>query len=161
MRCPASRSCVRLMDWFFLLAWSPQTLFIAPPYPRFPTPRSLRGITPPMASIINELHGRVNREQRTKYEYPLNNWHYNGFTNGPRWGAVHKIRPLCERFYGRKWRNWNTSNKGSSTKYDHLMRVSMDENEKNEKLQLRDSPQNTTTLWRFLWMKMKKMKNFN
>ena len=36
--------------------------------------------------------------------------------------------------------------KGPSTKYDYLMRVSMDKNEENEKLQLRDHPQNTTTL---------------
>ena len=51
--------------------------------------------------------------------------------------------------------------KGASTKYDHFMRVSMDENGENEKLQLRYHPQNTTTLLEFLWTKMKKMKNFN
>ena len=41
------------------------------------------------------------------------------------------------------------------------MRVSMEENEDNENLQLRDHPQNTTPSWGFLWTKMKKMKNFN
>ena len=41
------------------------------------------------------------------------------------------------------------------------MRLSMDKNEENEKLQLRDHPQNTTTLGEFLWTKMKKMRDFN
>ena len=39
------------------------------------------------------------------------------------------------------------------------MRVSMNENEENEKVQLRDHPQNTITLWEFLQTKMKKWKS--
>ena len=54
--------------------------------------------------------------------------------------------------------------KGSSTKYDHFTRVSTGENEKNEKNSIitlvRDHSQNTTTLRKFLWEKMKKVKNF-
>ena len=66
------------------------------------------------------------------------------------------IRVIMEIFNCR-----NISAKGSSTKNDHFMRVCMDKNEKNNKVQLRDHPQNTTTLWEFLWTKMKKMTNFN
>ena len=42
-------------------------------------------------------------------------------------------------------RETKTATERPSTKDEHLMRVSMDENEENEKLQLRDHPQNTTT----------------
>ena len=48
--------------------------------------------------------------------------------------TIHKIRPLYESFYGRKRRKRKNSTKGSSTIYDHFMRVSMDKNEESEKI---------------------------
>ena len=42
--------------------------------------------------------------------------------------------------------NEKPSTKEPSTKYDHFMRVSTNKNEENEKYQLRDHPQNTSTL---------------
>ena len=49
-----------------------------------------------------------------------------------RLGIIHKIRPLYESLYRQKWRKWNTSTQGPSTKYDHFMRVCTDKNEENE-----------------------------
>ena len=40
----------------------------------------------------------------------------------------------------RNEKEWKTSTKGPSTKYDHFMRVSMDENEENEKYPVKIDP---------------------
>ena len=73
----------------------------------------------------------------------------------PSYGSSTKYDHLMRVSMEKNEENEKTSSHGSSTKYDYLMRLSMDKNEDLRKFHLVDHPQNTTILCEFLWTRMK------